>query len=136
MQLNDRKSMPLFPISIVTELTELTARQIRYYEEKGLVMPKRSDGNRRLFSFYDVDRLLEIKELIDQGVNLAGIKQVLRMKLEDPQVAQKSVEEKQPSEKRDLTEKELHNLLRKELIEAGYGSKSSMIQGDLSRFYH
>lgn len=80
MDYKDRKAMPLFPISIVSELTELSARQIRYYEEKKLVTPLRSEGNRRLFSFYDVDRLIEIKRLIDEGVNLAGIKQVLKLR--------------------------------------------------------
>ncbi|BBP89609.1 hypothetical protein BsIDN1_32270 [Bacillus safensis] len=59
---NIRRSMPLFPIGIVMQLTELSARQIRYYEENGLVFPARSDGNRRLFSFHDVDKLLEIKK--------------------------------------------------------------------------
>lgn len=40
----DRKELPLFSISIVTSLTELTPRQIRYYEEKGLIAPTRSKG--------------------------------------------------------------------------------------------
>ncbi len=71
---NIRRSMPLFPIGIVMQLTELSARQIRYYEENGLIFPARSEGNRRLFSFHDVDKLLEIKNLIEQGVNMAGIK--------------------------------------------------------------
>lgn len=47
----DRKELPLFSISIVTSLTELTPRQIRYYEEKGLIAPTRSKGKQRLFSF-------------------------------------------------------------------------------------
>ncbi|KHE66783.1 MerR family transcriptional regulator, partial [Halobacillus sp. BBL2006] len=72
-----RRSMPLFPMGIVQSLTDLTARQIRYYEQHQLIHPARSEGNRRLFSFNDVDRLLEIKDLIDQGVNMAGIKKVL-----------------------------------------------------------
>ncbi|MGP4072164.1 MerR family transcriptional regulator [Piscibacillus sp. B03] len=136
MEYKDRKAMPLFPISIVSELTELSPRQIRYYEEKQLVTPLRSEGNRRLFSFYDVDRLIEIKRLIDEGVNLAGIKQVL--KLRENQIQEK--ESKQQSDtkeyKKDLSEKELHQLLRRELLESGYLNKSSINQGDLSRFYH
>ncbi len=88
MDYKDRKAMPLFPISIVSELTELSARQIRYYEEKKLVTPLRSEGNRRLFSFYDVDRLIEIKRLIDEGVNLAGIKQVLKLRENQVQESQ------------------------------------------------
>jgi MerR family glutamine synthetase transcriptional repressor len=72
--------MPLFPISIVMQLTDLTARQIRYYEEHQLISPARTDGNRRLFCLNDIDRLLEIKDLIDQGVNMAGIKQLFLVK--------------------------------------------------------
>ena len=62
------------------QLTELTARQIRYYEEHELISPARTEGNRRIFSFNDVDTFLEIKDLIDQGVNMAGIKKVLLLK--------------------------------------------------------
>ncbi|WP_035512414.1 MerR family transcriptional regulator [Halalkalibacillus halophilus] len=130
--------MPLFPMSIVSELTDLSGRQIRYYEEKGLVTPVRSKGNRRLFSFYDVDRLLEIKQLIDQGVNMAGIQHVLKMKEE--QVREQEQEPTPPTEpevmKKDLSEKQLHQLLRKELMESGYQNHSSIVKGELSRFYH
>ena len=64
------------------QLTELTARQIRYYEEHQLITPMRTEGNRRLFSLNDIDRLLEIKDLIEQGVNLAGIKKIFTVKKE------------------------------------------------------
>ncbi|HEY4622810.1 MAG TPA: MerR family transcriptional regulator, partial [Solibacillus sp.] len=63
-----RRTMPLLPISIVMQLTDLTARQIRYYEEHELVQPARTEGNRRMFSLNDVDILLEIKDLLDQGI--------------------------------------------------------------------
>ncbi|SDI59281.1 MerR family transcriptional regulator [Alteribacillus bidgolensis] len=66
-----------FPISVVQELTSLSARQIRYYEQQGLIHPKRNEGNQRLFSLEDIDRCAEIKELIDQGLNIAGVKTVL-----------------------------------------------------------
>ncbi|MFC4388073.1 MerR family transcriptional regulator [Gracilibacillus marinus] len=67
-----------FPISVVEELTHLTGRQIRYYEEQGLISPTRNMGNRRLFSFNDIERLKEIKGLIDQGINIAGVKAMLK----------------------------------------------------------
>ncbi|WP_095742909.1 MerR family transcriptional regulator [Sediminibacillus massiliensis] len=66
-----------FPMSVVKELTMLTARQIRYYEEQGLVEPIRNDGNRRVYSLNDINRLKEIKALIDKGINIAGIKAML-----------------------------------------------------------
>ena len=77
---NIRRSMPLFPIGIVMQLTELSARQIRYYEEHQFISPARTEGNRRLFSFNDIDRLLEIKDLIEQGVNIAGLKKLFTVK--------------------------------------------------------
>ncbi|WP_138414681.1 MerR family transcriptional regulator [Aquibacillus sediminis] len=126
----ERRSMPLFSIGIVKSLTELTARQIRYYEEHNLIHPTRTNGNQRLFSFNDVDRLLEIKELIDKGVNLAGIKQVLDIK-ELPTTKELDEGEKKP----ELTDKELRKLLHKELVHSGRLGKTSLRQGELSRFF-
>ncbi|GJM81718.1 hypothetical protein HMSSN139_42140 [Paenibacillus sp. HMSSN-139] len=56
-----RRNMALFPIGIVMKLTDLTARQIRYYEQHELIVPARTSGNQRMFSLNDVERLLEIK---------------------------------------------------------------------------
>ncbi|MBO9128920.1 MerR family transcriptional regulator [Bacillus sp. 165] len=129
----ERRSTPLFPIGIVISLTQLSARQIRYYEEHGLIFPARTEGNRRLFSFNDVDRLLEIKDLIEQGLNLAGIKQVLQMKAEgEVHVAEK--QEEKPHQQ--LSDAELRKLLRDELQQAGRFNRTSLRQGDMSRFFH
>jgi MerR family transcriptional regulator, glutamine synthetase repressor len=127
-----RRSMPLFPIGTVMHLTELTARQIRYYEEHELISPARTDGNRRLFSLVDIDRLLEIKDLIDQGINMAGIKQLLLVKEQQANVIQQQAEKA----KQELTDDQLRNLLRHELQQAGRFNRSSLRQGDMSRFFH
>lgn len=124
--------MPLFPIGTVMQLTELTARQIRYYEEHELISPARTDGNRRLFSLIDIDRLLEIKDLIDQGINMAGIKQLLLVKEQQSNVIQQQAEKA----KQELTDDQLRNLLRHELQQAGRFNRSSLRQGDMSRFFH
>ena len=118
-----RKTMPLLPISIVMQLTDLTARQIRYYEEHDLIQPHRTEGNRRMFSLNDVDKLLEIKDMLDQGVNMAGIKRVFDMK-KNPA----------PTEK-EISDTELRKILREEMKQAQRMQKSSLRQGDLSRFY-
>ncbi|MCD5322775.1 MULTISPECIES: MerR family transcriptional regulator [Pontibacillus] len=131
-----RRSMPLFPIGIVKSLTDLSARQIRYYEEHDLIHPVRSDGNRRLFSFNDVDRLLEIKSLIEKGVNLAGIKQVLSMQPQQPQPQTEYSEEEIQEVREELSEKELRKMLKNELFQANRFGKSSLRQGELSRFFH
>jgi MerR family transcriptional regulator, glutamine synthetase repressor len=127
-----RRSMPLFPIGTVMQLTELTARQIRYYEEHELISPARTDGNRRLFSLNDIDSLLEIKDLIDQGVNMAGIKQLFLVKDQQANVIQQQAEKA----KQELTDDQLRNLLRHELQQAGRFNRSSLRQGDMSRFFH
>jgi MerR family glutamine synthetase transcriptional repressor len=128
--------MPLFPISIVMQLTELSARQIRYYEEHELVAPARTDGNRRLFSLTDIDKLLEIKDLIDQGVNLAGIKQIFSVK--EKHVLTDDVKKEAEKARRELSDEDLRKLLRKELLNAGRfnnSTRSSMRQGDMTRFF-
>jgi MerR family transcriptional regulator, glutamine synthetase repressor len=124
----DRRSMPLFGIGIVMKLTELTARQIRYYEENELIHPERTAGNQRLFSFNDVDRLLEIKNYLDKGLNLAGIK--LLLSEEDVKVI--PVQEKKQTE---ISKRELREILKSEISEAGRFGKASLRQGELSRFF-
>ncbi|WP_193392248.1 MerR family transcriptional regulator [Neobacillus vireti] len=124
--------MPLFPIGTVMQLTDLTARQIRYYEEHQLISPARTEGNRRLFSLIDIDRLLEIKDLIDQGVNMAGIKQLFLVKEQLSTVTEKQTEKAKP----DLTNEQLRKLLKSELLHSGRLNRSSLRQGDISRFFH
>ena len=81
MQSNDsiRRNMAVFSMSVVSKLTELSPRQIRYYETHELITPERTEGNKRLFSMNDLDRLLEIKSLIEKGFNIKGIKQIILM---------------------------------------------------------
>ncbi|MDQ0270127.1 MerR family transcriptional regulator [Cytobacillus purgationiresistens] len=130
-----RRSMPLFPIGIVMQLTELTARQIRYYEEHQLITPARTDTNRRLYSLNDIDKLLEIKDLIDQGVNMAGIKQLFTVK-EQQALDENELQKQDEKVRRDLSDDDLRKLLRKEFMQAGRFTRSSMRQGDMSRFFH
>lgn len=75
-----RRSMSVFSIGTVMKLTDLTARQIRYYEEQDLIHPERNDGNRRMYSLNDIDVLLEIKDYLSDGINMAGIKRIYELK--------------------------------------------------------
>lgn len=130
---NIRRTMPLFPMSIVMQLTDLTARQIRYYEEHELVQPARTDGNRRMFSLNDIDRLLEIKDLLDQGINMAGIKKILSP---EPQLEETNVQQTK-GRKPELTDAELRKLLRDEILQAGrFTAKGISRTGDMHRFFH
>ncbi|MDN4495505.1 MerR family transcriptional regulator [Ureibacillus aquaedulcis] len=122
-----RRSMPLLPISTVMQLTELSARQIRYYEEHDLIQPHRTEGNRRMFSLNDVDTLLDVKDMLEQGVNMAGIKKVFDMKNNPAIQAAKAKEE--------ISDAELRRILREEMMNSNRHQKPSLRQGDLSRFY-
>ncbi|MBU3569213.1 MerR family transcriptional regulator [Priestia aryabhattai] len=55
-------------IKIVTEMTGLSVRQIRYYEERELIFPKRNSSGTRMYSFSDIERLMDIAEKIEDGV--------------------------------------------------------------------
>jgi len=71
---------PCYVISIAARLVGMHAQTLRQYERIGLVEPKRSRGNIRLYSQSDVARLRQVQRLIsDLGVNLAGVEVVLRM---------------------------------------------------------
>ncbi|MDQ1909259.1 MerR family transcriptional regulator [Paenibacillus sp. GD4] len=129
-----RRNMALFPIGIVMKLTDLTARQIRYYEQHELVIPARTGGNQRLYSFNDVERLLEIKDLIEKGVNIAGIKQVLLPVNKDSEEATVLTEQSE-SKRRELSDTQLRRMLKQELLGARRPGQVSLIEGQMSRFY-
>ena len=121
-----RRTMPLLPISIVMQLTELSARQIRYYEEHELISPARTEGNKRMFSLNDVDTLLEIKDHLDQGLNIAGIKKIFDMRNQP---------KNEMAEPKNLSDAELRKILREELGGTRSYERGGLRQGDLSRFF-
>jgi MerR family transcriptional regulator/heat shock protein HspR len=74
------RDQPCYTIGVVARMVELHPQTIRNYEQIGLVAPRRTDGNIRLYSQVEVDRLLRINRLTqDMGVNLAGVEIILRM---------------------------------------------------------
>jgi len=70
---------PLFMISIAAELSAMHPQTLRMYERRGLLHPRRSARNTRLYSQQDVERLRRIQELTEVGLNLAGVERVLRL---------------------------------------------------------
>ena len=71
---------PVFQISIVSRMIGLHQQTIRSYERVGLLKPHRTQGNTRLYSHADVERLRTVTRLVnDLGVNLAGVDVILRM---------------------------------------------------------
>ncbi|KXT77889.1 MerR family transcriptional regulator [Streptococcus sp. DD13] len=106
-----RRSLAVFPMGSVMKLTDLTARQIRYYEDQGLILPERNEGNRRLYSLNDMDRLLEIKDFLSEGFLIADIK--------------REYAKREANKKKSLSDSEVRRLLRAELShQSGFTTSS------------
>ena len=69
----------VFMISVAAELAHMHPQTLRMYEARGLIRPKRSPKNTRLYSQRDVERLQRIQELTAEGLNLAGVQRVLSL---------------------------------------------------------
>ena len=68
----------VFMISVAAELAEMHPQTLRMYEARGLIEPKRSPKNTRLYSQRDVERLRRIQRMTsEEGLNLAGVETVL-----------------------------------------------------------
>ncbi len=71
---------PRYMISVAAELVGMHPQTLRIYETKGLVRPRRTPGNTRLYSERDLERLRAIQRLTgDLGLNLAGVERVLEL---------------------------------------------------------
>ena len=70
----------VFMISVAAELADMHPQTLRMYEARGLITPKRSPKNTRLYSQRDVERLRRIQQMTsEEGLNLAGVETVLEM---------------------------------------------------------
>ena len=71
---------PRYMISVAADLVGMHPQTLRIYESKGLIRPKRTAGNTRLYSEADIERLRLIQQLTnDLGLNLAGVEQVMQL---------------------------------------------------------
>ncbi len=108
-----KKRKGFYSISVVAKMFSVHQQTIRMYEKEGLITPRRSEGNTRLFSEEDVERLEEVIYLTHKlGVNLAGVEIILKLQRkvkrmhEDMnkmfEAAQKNLEEEGEAIKQDL----------------------------------
>jgi len=67
----------VYNISVAADLVGMGMQNLRLYERRGLLQPDRTDGGTRRYSAADLDRLRRIGELLDGGVNIAGVALVL-----------------------------------------------------------
>ena len=71
---------PCFVISVAARIVGVQTQTLRYYERIGLVQPRRTSGNQRMYSRREVERVQRIRGLIDDlGVNLAGVEVVIKL---------------------------------------------------------
>jgi len=71
---------PRYVISVAARMLETETYTLRYYEKVGIIEPRRSRGNVRLYSDRDIAVLQKVKSLVDDlGVNLPGVEVILRM---------------------------------------------------------
>lgn len=72
----------VYAISVAAEMVSMQVQNLRVYERRGLLEPDRTAGGTRLYSRADVERLHRIRELLGEGLNIAGIARVLALEAE------------------------------------------------------
>lgn len=112
-----RRKKGFFSISAVAKMFSVHQQTVRLYEKQGLISPKRSSGNTRLFSEEDIDQLEEVIYLThEMGINLAGVEMILRLK--------KQIKKMQSDMNKifDTTQQELEqeNEKSKEIVQSSY----------------
>ena len=92
---DERDDRPVYVISVAAELAGVHPQTLRIYEQKGLLRPKRTQGNSRRYSDADVELLRWIQVLTqDEGINLAGVKRIMEMRAQ-MELLRRNVEELQ-----------------------------------------
>ncbi len=101
-------------ISVAAELAGMHPQTLRIYEMRGLITPRRSPKNTRLYSEEDVERLRRIQELTTQGgMNLAGVERVLELEREVARMQRRLHNlERQATRAQAELEQEIHRVRR------------------------
>lgn len=97
----DREEMPVslpqpdrdlgvYGISVAADMVGMGVQTLRLYEAKGLLEPDRTSGGTRRYSANDLDRLRRIGDLLDAGLNLAGIGMVLGLEAENDRLREEN----------------------------------------------
>ena len=105
---------PRYMISVAADLVGMHPQTLRIYETKGLVRPRRTPGNTRLYSEADLERLRLIQRLTTElGLNLAGVETVIRLEDELKQVRRRL--ERLERQMREAIN-EVHRQYRRDLV--------------------
>ena len=113
-------SKAIYFISVASTLSGIHQQTIRTYEHKGLIKPFRTGGGTRRYSQEDVDKLIQIQNLSQRGINLDGIKIIYEMKEKIEELQDKiiSLENEISNQKIDSRnkEKEIHQSYKNEIV--------------------
>lgn len=72
----------VFAISVAADMVRMEVQNLRVYERRGLLTPDRTSGGTRLYSQADIEVLHRIRDLLADGLNIAGIARVLELEAE------------------------------------------------------
>ena len=117
---NNEDSKAIYFISVASTLSGIHQQTIRTYEQKGLIKPFRTGGGTRRYSQEDIDKLIQIQNLSQRGINLDGIKIIYEMKdkIEELQSKIISLEDEMSTQKVDSRnkEREIHKSYKNEIV--------------------
>jgi MerR family transcriptional regulator/heat shock protein HspR len=102
-------SQAIYVISVAAELAGVHPQTLRVYERRGLLTPQRTAGNTRRYSERDIDRLRKIQQLTQEGVNLAGVMQVMEL---EERLVETEAKLRLALEELDRMEQQLEELMR------------------------
>ncbi len=118
--MNNEDSKAIYFISVASTLSGIHQQTIRTYEQKGLIKPFRTGGGTRRYSQEDIDKLIQIQNLSQRGINLDGIKIIYEMKdkIEELQSKIISLEHEVSTQKVDSRnkEREIHQSYKNEIV--------------------
>ena len=118
--MNSEDSKAIYFISVASTLSGIHQQTIRTYEQKGLIKPFRTGGGTRRYSQEDIDKLIQIQNLSQRGINLDGIKIIYEMKdkIEELQSKIISLEDEMSNQKVDSKnkEREIHQSYKNEIV--------------------
>tara|TARA_B100000497_G_scaffold11408_1_gene12978 strand:+ start:9537 stop:9926 length:390 start_codon:yes stop_codon:yes gene_type:complete len=118
--MNRESSTAIYFISVASTLSGIHQQTIRSYEEKGLIKPYRTGGGTRRYSQSDIDKLIQIQDLSQRGINLDGIKIIYEMrdKIEELQETIVLLQDELSQEKIQYSrnKKDIHQSYKNEIV--------------------
>ena len=124
-------SKAIYFISVASTLSGIHQQTIRTYEQKGLIKPFRIGGGTRRYSQEDIDKLIQIQNLSQRGINLDGIKIIYEMKDKIEELQNKIIylENEILNQKMDSKnkEKEIHQSYKNEIVKKSNNSLKKKI---------